>query len=131
MLQGNVLKNKLLILYPNHRCSHNLLADLVEEYKRFWRLVLSYPHRRVVAPGPVMAVQRVHQIDEDRYYDDCMTYFNRFMSRKDLAWQGKTDHLGTHDTIMVYQDLFKADPPRAWADMTHIIALKKSRYRVV
>ena len=61
VLQDNVLKATLLAWYPKHDKSVKLLEDLIEEYKRFWRLVLSYPHRRVVAPGPVMEVQRAHQ----------------------------------------------------------------------
>ena len=128
ILQDVKLKKELLLWYPSHSDTQSLLADLVEEYKRFWRLILSYPHRRVVAPGPVMAVQRVHQaIDEDRYFDDCMNYFERFMPRNELAWGGLSDHMGTHDTVMVYEDLFRTEPPRAWADMARIVGPKRIR----
>jgi hypothetical protein len=114
------LKAALLDAYPSHHNTRNFLFDLVEEYKRFWRLILNYPHRRVVAPGPVMAVQRIHQSDAQLYFNDCMEYFRRFMRRDDLAWRGHTDHVGTFDTIVVYQDMFKTDLPVAWIDMAHL-----------
>ncbi len=131
ILREDVLKTGLLNRYPSHAGSQKLLTDLIEEYKRFWRLILNYPHRRVVAPGPVMAVQRVHQTDARVYFDDCMIYFNKFMRRDELAWQGHTDYTGTCDTIMVYQDLFETDPPVAWIDMSRLLGFTKNNVRVL
>ena len=131
VLQDHVLKATLLAWYPKHDKSVKLLEDLIEEYKRFWRLVLSYPHRRVVAPGPVMDVQRAHQSNQRRYFDDCMNYFNEFKRRRDFAWKGRTDYVGIHDTITVYQDLFQTNPPGIWNDMSEIYGLKKGIFRLI
>lgn len=130
MLREDVLKARLLDWYPSHQGSVKLLTDLIEEYKRFLRLILNYPHRRVVAPGPIMAVQRVHQFDNKMYFDDYMKYFNRFMGRESLAWHGVTDYVGTFETIMVYQDMYETDPPVAWIDMTNISQIKRGVVRM-
>ena len=131
LLREDILTARLLDWYPSHKGSLILLTNLVEEYKRFWRLILNYPHRRVVAPGPIMAVQRAHQFDARRYFDDCMTYFNKFMRRDMLAWHGRTDYVGTFDTIMVYQDLFATDPPVAWIDMSHLANINRGTVRLL
>lgn len=125
------LKNRLLKWYPSHTGSKNLLDDLVEEYERFWRLVLSYPHRRVVAPGPIMAVQRAHFSNRQSYFQDCMDYFNKFMPPKVLAWGGTADYSGIHDTVTVYRDLYNTNPPDAWADMTNIYGIRRNGLTVV
>ena len=106
-------------------------VGILEEYKRFWRLILNYPHRRVVAPGPVMAVQRAHQFDHTIYFDDCMAYFNRFMCRDNLAWRGITDYTGTFETILVYQDMYETDPPGVWGDMYRLSQIKRSSVRML
>lgn len=131
MLNESILRKRLLILYPNHKTSIFLISELVEEYKRFWRMIVNYPHRRVVATGPVMAVQRAHQLNSEEYFWDCMTYFNRFKTRKDLAWHGSEDYTGTHDTYVVYKDLFKEEPHVAWVAMTSLILVKKEPLKIV
>lgn len=126
------LEVELLTQYPSHKGNERLLCELVEEYVRLWRLVLSYPERRVVAPGPIMAVQQIHwYYSREQYFKDCMDYFNKFIPPILLAWKGVTDHLGVHDTVTVYHDLYKADPPRAWADMTSLYAIRKNNLRLV
>lgn len=47
------------------------------------------------------------------------------MHPRDLAWRGHTDHRGMFDTMFSYQELFKAEPPRAWADMNRLLLDKK------
>lgn len=131
LLQESFLRNTLLDWYPSHRASAELLFQLVEEYKRFWRLILNYPHRRVVAPGPVMAVQRVHQSQTQMYFDDCMAYFKQFKRRDELAWRGRTDYTGTCDTVMVYQDLFQTDPSVAWVDMYQLLQIDRGSVRLL
>ncbi len=131
LLREKAIQARLLEWYPSHAGSVSLLADLVEEYKRFWRLVLNYPHRKVVAPGPIMAVQRAHQSDAERYFDDCMNYFNKFMPRDALAWQGTSDLRGTIDTIMVYRDLFTTDPGAAWIDMFQLVPINRGTVRLL
>ena len=131
LLREDVLKDRLIDWYPSHTGSVRFLTDLIEEYKRFWRLILNYPQRRVVAPGPVMAVQRVHQFDNKMYFDDCMQYFTRFMRPDTLAWHGVTDHTGTFDTIMTYQHMFKTEPPVAWVDMAKTFELKRGSVRLL
>jgi hypothetical protein len=108
-----------------------LISELVEEYKRFWRMILNYPHRRIVATGPIMAVQRAHQCNSEEYFWDCMTYFNQFKTRKDLVWYGLDDYTGTHDTYVVYKDLFNEEPHMAWSAMTHIIKVRTRPLQVV
>ncbi len=130
-LNENELRSRLLEWYPGHNGSRILLANLVEEYVRLWRLVLSYPHRRVVAPGPILAVQRAHSYNREGYFSDCMAYFNRFMPPKVFAWGGVHDYTGVHDTVSVYKDLFEKNPPEAWADMTDIYGIKRSHLTIV
>ena len=131
MLGDDWLKTKLLMWYPSHKTRSILIEQLVEEYKRFWRLILNFPQRRVVAPGPVMAVQRVHQSDAPRYFNDCMTYFNQFKRPDELAWRGHTDYVGTSDTIMAYQHMFKASPHIAWIDMSHLVNFDRTTVRLL
>lgn len=131
LLRENMLKARLLDWYPGHQESLQLLTDLIEEYKRFWRLILNYPHRRVVAPGPVMAVQRAHQYDAPMYFADCMNYFSKFMRSDELAWHGRNDHRGTFDTVMAYQDLYSSAPGGAWNDMTHLASIGRGKVQLL
>ena len=124
------LTGMLLDHYLGHKDSRNLIEALVEEYVRFWRMFLSYPTRRVVAPGPILAVQRIHFWDRERYFNDCMDYFNRFL-HEEFTWRGQSDFVGTHDTVMAYQDLYNTDPPGPWNDLTKTYYIKRSGFRVV
>ena len=119
--------------YPSHRStdhSRAMIIKLTQEYIKFWRLVLSFPERRIVAPGPILAVQRVHFDDRKRYFDDCMEYFNRYLA-EELYWHGRGDVIGTLETVVSYQTLFKEDPPEPWFDIVAEYNLGRSSLRLV
>lgn len=116
--------------YPSHKQSKTLLEDLSKEYLKFWRLVLSFPERRVVAPGPITAVQRVHWSNHEAYYIDSQTYFNRFLLLE-LVWHGRLDVRGALDTVYAYKELYHESPPPAWQDITHIYNLRIAKLHVV
>lgn len=127
------LTAELLQHYPNHTKSEEHLESLAAEYIKFWRLVLNYPDKRIVAPGPIIAVQRVHwnakrgeEADLDpnmTYIYDCMTYFRKFL-RKELIWRGRLDILGAVHTVLAYKDLYHELPPPAWQDITDVYNLE-------
>ena len=51
------LNHALFDRYPGHKTtatSRALVEKLSEEYIKLWRLYLSFPERRVVAPGPIL-----------------------------------------------------------------------------
>ena len=124
------LTQELLKHYPNYKLSNFSLEDLAKEYIKFWRLVLSYPEKRVVAPGPIIAVQQVHFAHHEAYFDDCMTYFNRFVLRE-LVWHGQRDIRGAVDTVRAYRDLYHELPPPVWQNITAIYNLKIPSLHVV
>jgi hypothetical protein len=113
------LNEEMFRRYPGHSVtpsSRTLIEKLTQEYIKFWRLVLSFSDRRVVAPAPILAVQRVHYHDRRRYYDDCMDYFNRFMD-EELRWRGRADVMGTIHTVTAYKTLYGEEPPDPWNDI--------------
>ena len=116
--------------YPNHQKSRNLIAMLVDEYLRLWRLSLSFSERRIVAPGPIIAVQQVHRTHREEYLHDCMEYFRRFMGQE-LIWGGRLDVRGTVDTVTSYSDLYNESPPGPWNDMTEVYNLGRPTLRLV
>jgi len=126
------LKESLLRRYPSHKTCKEWIDVLYSEYVKLWRLVLSFPEKRVVAPGCIMAVAHVHQdADRQRYFRDCIDYFQRFVAPHELAWRGDNDIKGTVQTIAAYQDLFKEDPALPWRDMTERYMLRRSVLRIV
>ena len=126
------LKEALLMRYPSHKTCKEWIDVLSSEYLKLWRLVLSFPEKRVVAPGCIMAVAHVHQ-DADRqgYFRDSMEYFQRFVSPLELAWRGDKDINGTVETISAYQELFQVDLAPPWRDMTKHDSLRRSVLRIV
>ena len=126
------LSRLVLEAYPSHQSCANLIDILVSEYVKLWRLVLNYPKHRVVAPGCLCAVQKVHQsADRLSYFVDSMSYFGRYVSIKDLAWFGPMDIKGTVDTVHAYHDLHKEFPPEPWADMNAIYGQRRNSLDVV
>jgi hypothetical protein len=107
-----------------------LIVKLTEEYLRLWRLVLSYPEKRIVAPGPIIAVQEVHRTHREMYFHDCMEYFRRFMC-KEFVWEGRLDVRGTIDTVVSYKDLYHESPPEQWHDLTKQYDLGRPILRLV
>lgn len=127
------LNNRMFERYPAHKTSplgHDLIERLTQEYLKFWRLIVSFPDRRVVAPATILAVQSVHYADRERYFTDCMDYFRRFRA-KDLCWLGRTDFLGTIDTVRAYNLLYKEDPPEQWHDLMTEYNLGRPALRLV
>ncbi len=124
------LTEELLKQYPSHAQSKAWLEELAREYLKFWRLVLCYPDKRVVAPGPIVAVQRVHFQHREAYLGDCLSYFNRFLLRE-MIWRGRTDIVGAIDTVRAYKDLYHELPPSPWHDVTSIYNLRIPALRVV
>lgn len=124
------LCDELLRQYEGHRESLELLAALVDEYFRLWRLFRMYPERRVVATGPIMAVQRVHYNDRERYFYDCMEYFNRFLN-SEFVWKGRSDVHGTIQTVVSYKELYEVPPPAPWQDITKEFELGRSHLQLV
>jgi hypothetical protein len=124
---------QMLRSYPAHKSSQvgrELLERLTEEYLKFWRLVLSFPDKRVVATAPILAVQRVHQSNRKEYFDDCMAYFNRFLSTE-FCWKGRSDVTGTVDTVSAYRELYRAQPPEQWRDIVNEYNLGKPKLIIV
>ena len=127
------LNQSMLQRYPGHKTtksSRALIEKLTQEYIKLWRLYLSFPERRVVAPGPILAVHRVHYDDRQRYFDDCMDYFNRYVA-EEFFWQGRADVSGTIDTVRSYKDLYDEDPPDPWSDIVAEYNIGRSSLRLV
>ncbi len=124
------LADAVLHAYPAHRASGRLIEELVHEYLRLWRLIVHYPDKRVVAPGPIIAVQRVHWTHRRRYFEDCMAYFNRYIF-KECVWGGHQDVAGTLDTVRSYHEFYDTDLPPAWKDMQDAYNLGRAHLRLV
>lgn len=132
MLNQSWLKAIVLEQYPSHQQCKEWIDLLVVEYIKLWRLVLSYPEKRVVAPGCIVAVQQVHQFaDREAYFQNCMQYFNRYIPSEDFAWQGYRDTRGVIDTLNAYADLYHDSPPLPWIDITQTAEIRKSVLRIV
>jgi hypothetical protein len=126
-----MLCNLVIEQYQSHASCKDVIATLVSEYVKLWRLVLSFPNNRVVATGCILAVQQVHQSsDRNAYFYDCMQYFNRYVSRRDFAWFGNRDIRGTLDTMSVYSQLYGI-PPEPWNEMRSVYELKRGHLRRV
>tara|TARA_B100000745_G_scaffold297064_1_gene243399 strand:- start:43 stop:474 length:432 start_codon:yes stop_codon:yes gene_type:complete len=127
------LTTEVLAAYPAHDEPGEptaLVETLVLEYLKLWHLVIHYPERRVVAPGPIAAIQRVHWKHRKRYFDDCMEYFNRYLF-KEMVWGGRLDISGTLDTVRTYRDLYQNDLPPPWGDIAHEYELGRSHLHVI
>jgi hypothetical protein len=125
------LKSSVLAQYPSHRGSLHLIDSLISEYIKFWRLILSYRDKRIVATGPILAVQQVHQQHREEYFADCMHYFNRYVPAKEMAWGGSIDVRGAVQTVASYNELFQEPPPLPWADITALFSFKRTALRIV
>lgn len=118
--------------YPSHRSRSDLIAVLVSEYVKLWRLVLNYPGRRIVATPCIIAVQKVHRYtDRTSYFIDSMRYFGKFISEGDLAWRGSKDIKGVLETIHAYLDLQGELPPDPWAEMSSIYGMRRSTLKLI
>lgn len=127
------LTGAVLDQYPSHNVPGQpvaLIETLVLEYLKLWHLIIHYPEKRVVAPGPILAVQRVHWTHRKQYFDDCMGYFNRYLYRE-MMWGGRTDVQGTLDIVRSYQDLYENPLPEAWSDIVYEYNLGRSHLSVV
>jgi hypothetical protein len=119
MIDENWLNQQMFSRYPGHKTtceSRTLIEKLTQEYMKFWRLILSFPEKRIVAPAVILTIQRVHYDDRQRYFDDCMGYFNKFLA-KELRWRGRPDVIGTVDTVRSYRALYQEKPPEQWRDI--------------
>ncbi len=125
------LKSSVLAQYPSHRGSLHLIDSLISEYIKFWRLILSYRDKRIVATGPILAVQQVHQQGRQEYFADSMNYFNRYVPVSEMAWRGSTDVQGAVETVSSYTELFSESPPPPWADINALFSFKKTALRIV
>jgi hypothetical protein len=126
----NWLVAEILAQYPAHKDSPDLIISLAQEYLKFWRLVLTYPEMRIVAPSPLIAVQRIHWKHRDQYFNDCMDYFRKYLF-KELVWRGRLDVVGTFQTVRSYYDLYDTYPPEAWVDMNNEYNLGRSHLRLI
>jgi len=119
LIDEHWLNQQMFRRYPGHRTTHAsraLIEKLTQEYVKFWRLIISFPEKRIVAPATILTVQRVHHDDKQRYFDDCMDYFNKFLS-KEFRWGGRPDVIGTVDTFRSYRALYQEKPPEQWHDI--------------
>ena len=124
------LADEVLNCYPSHQQCPVLIVKLVDEYIKLWRLFLQYPEKRIVAPGPIIAVQEVHKLNRRIYFQHCMEYFRRFLN-KEFVWGGRSDVQGTIDTVRSYIDLYNEQPPEQWVDITTEYNLGRSHLRLV
>lgn len=124
------LTQEILKQYPSHRDSSTLIETLAMEYLKLWHLILHFPHKRVVAPGPIAAVQRVHWQHREQYFADSMEYFNRYLFRE-MLWGGRHDTIGTLDTVRAYHQLYESELPEAWQDIAHEYNLGRSHLQLV
>lgn len=109
---------------------------VVEEYIKLWWMKREYPSRRIVAPGSILAVQRIHQrignddagksakemtdvYDSEIYRTHCIEYLGFYLDRE-FVWDHRTDHSGTVDTMRAYHDCFHNDPPPPWQQMVEV-----------
>lgn len=127
------LTGAVLTRYPSHNHPGQataLIETLVMEYLKLWHLIIHYPEKRIVAPGPIIAVQRVHWEHRKQYFDDCMGYFNQYLFRE-MIWGGRQDIHGTLDTVRSYYDLYENKLPEAWNDIAHEYNLGRSHLRLI
>ena len=118
VLQETLLIDKVLEKYPAHKKQPELIQLLVHEYKKLWWLVLSYSGWRIVAPGCILAVQHAHQeLGRRQYFEDSVSYFERYVPHQELAWAGYTDVRGTLDTLHAYSEMFRETPNIPWTDI--------------
>lgn len=131
-LNRQTLTQTVLSHYPSHRKCSEWIALLVTEYCKLWHLALSYPERRVVAPGCILAVQKVHQhLDRDIYFAESVSYFGRLIALRELSWGGDSDIKGAIETVRSYSELYHEDPAEPWNEMTKRYQLKRSKLRLV
>lgn len=130
LLDEQGLKNALVDAYPSHKNIRNSFNDLVTEYMKLWRLIRSFPDRRIVGTGPIIAVWRIHTDMREQYRKDCIDYFGDFLWWKDAAWGGKTDICGTVDTCRIYEGTYDKLPPAPWHDMVRLYK-KQGRLNLV
>lgn len=124
------LVSEILRQYPSHKNTPAVIVTLTQEYIKLWRLVLTYPEKRIVAPGPLIAVQRVHWGHREKYFADCMDYFKKYLF-KELIWKGRLDVAGTVQTVRAYHDLFAEYPPEPWVDMNNEYNLGRAHLKLV
>lgn len=92
--------------FPKQKmANHDLLEELAVAYLNWWRLMLTYPERRIVGPVPLWYVRRVHARQLDRFFFDCLSYLGKILDEKSV-WRGATDFRGTHDTARSLSELF-------------------------
>jgi hypothetical protein len=126
------LSNLVIEKYQSHQSCRDLIETLVAEYVKLWRLVLSYPEHRIVAPGCISAVQRVHQAADRRtYFAQSMDYFGRYVPPRDIAWQGPMDIRGSIDTVRAYHDLHREFPPMEWSDILAVYGARRNSLVVI
>ncbi len=122
------LTQEVLATYPSHKSSRKLvekIETLVLEYLKFWHLMVQRPEKRIVAPGPIIAVQDVHSSNREIYFQDCMQYFNTYHSKRDMIWGGLPDIEGTIDTVDMYAEVYTQQMSEPWSDLLHAYDLKK------
>jgi len=124
------LTEETLRLYPSHRTCRSYIENAVAEYIKFWRLIVSYPDMRIVAPCTILAVHRVHWLHREIYFADCMQYFNRYLF-EEMAWGGRSDITGTMETARSYIDLYDEQPSDPWHDLMYEYNLGHSFLYVV
>jgi len=130
-LNRSLICTLMLGKYPSHKGSVDLIKELVNEYVKLWHLALEYKTQRIVAPGPIVAVQVVHRDWCPSYFDDCMAYFDRYILPEDFAWQGKTDLLGVQETVDAYRNVHQHRPPVQWKDLLDVYYLGRPKLTVV
>ena len=116
--------------FESHRACNEPVQLLVGEYWKLWWMRLEHTPRRIVGPGPLIAVQRIHRHKSGTYLEESVSYFGSYID-KELAWRGENDALGTVDTMRAYRLHFKEDPPSPWWQMLNAYERGGSALRIV
>jgi hypothetical protein len=98
----------------------DMLDQLLEEYAKWWRMMLLYPKQRVVAPPPVFIVTYAHfSLGMDEYFNNLREYLG-VGGLHHRRWRGPKDIDGLLDTTFIYRQTY-GEPTNPWLDMFRIV----------
>lgn len=92
--------------YKNCKMINGQLYELVQAYVEWWRLMITFPERKILATPPIWYIRIIHSSRQERFFFDCFSYLGQ-IPQKEQVWRGREEDIsGVQETAISLRALY-------------------------